>query len=139
MSRKPVKSNVTKSKVAAKPSPPASSAVETQVKVEKFKHDCATENFNLVWLDENYDEMNSNCSVLTAKLSTIIRNLYIFNDVDECIKRINSIRDLDVYLILSNPTEDALAHTHQLGRVKVVFIFDDRNSSNPSWKGQWKK
>jgi Tfp pilus assembly protein PilF len=55
------------------------------------------------------------------------------------MKFISDIRNLDVYLIISNPEEHMLADAHRLGQVKAIFIFNDRNSSKASWPEKWKK
>jgi tetratricopeptide (TPR) repeat protein len=141
MNKKPTKINTssgtTKPKAAAVAK--ASPAAETQVLEEKFKHSCTTQNFALVWLDENFDQNNSNCRTLVSQLQTILKKVDVFNDTDNCMKFISEIRNLDVYLIISNPEEHMLTHAHRLEQIKAIFIFNDRNSSKKSWPEKWKK
>ncbi|CAF1093501.1 unnamed protein product [Adineta ricciae] len=142
MNRKPItKANVTSTKAKPKAStvPKTSPPVETEIFQESFRHSCTTQHFALVWLDENYDQNNSNCRTLVTGLQTIIKKIDVFNDTNECIKFIKAIHNQDVYLIISNPDEKALTRTHQTEQVSVIFIFDDTNSSNESWPDKLKK
>jgi Tfp pilus assembly protein PilF len=133
MSKKSTKT--TGSSGAAKPAPTA----EAEIIVEPFQHCCTTENFALVWLDEDFEEKNPNCRKLTQQLQTIIKKLDVFNDTDDCLNFVNEIRTLDVYMIMSSPDEQMLARADQVNRVKAIFIFDDKNSSKDSWTKQYKK
>jgi tetratricopeptide (TPR) repeat protein len=99
------------------------------------------QNFHLVWLDGNIDEVNSNdCRNSITKLRQIVNTVNTFTDVDECIGFINSIHEEKAFMISSGALgQTTVPAVHDKPQVSTIFIFCGNKARHEQWAKQWPK
>lgn len=108
------------------------------VKSSGQSNTCIIQDFVLVWLDT---EINTQTSYYTTTLLRhIINNVNTFTDLDECIEYINSIKDEQVFLIVSGEiSQRATPNIHDIPQINSIYIFCENKFEHESWIHKWSK
>jgi hypothetical protein len=99
------------------------------------------QNFHLVWLDENIDETNNDdCRNSITKLRQVINTVNTFNNVDECIDFIDSIKEEKAFMISSGALGQTTAPMiHDKSQVNTIYIFCGNKARHEKWAKDWPK
>ena len=99
------------------------------------------QNFLLIWLDANIDEINDVDSRTTiTKLRQVVNAIYTFTDVDECIEYITGIETEKVFVIVSGSLgERVVPLIHDIPQLVSVYILCANEAQCESWIRQWLK
>ncbi|CAF1192313.1 unnamed protein product [Didymodactylos carnosus] len=91
------------------------------------------ENNTVVWLDASINSSKDNVRS-KAELRSTINYLKTFDDADECIDYILSVRTESVFLIVSGSFgQTLLPLVHDLKQIEFIYIF----CSNKQWHLEW--
>jgi tetratricopeptide (TPR) repeat protein len=99
------------------------------------------QNFRLIWLDDNIDEIDDdNCRDSITALRQITKKVNTFTDADECIDFIDSIKQEKVVMISSGALgETTVPLVHSKPQVSTIYIFCGNKARHEKWAKQWPK
>jgi tetratricopeptide (TPR) repeat protein len=99
------------------------------------------QNFLLIWLDADIDEINSDdCRNTIVKLRQVIDSVNTFVDVDECVDFITDIKEENVFMIVSGALGQAtVSMTHNMPQLGEIYIFCDSRARHEQWAKEWPK
>jgi len=83
------------------------------------------QNFLLVWIDGNIDEINNeDCRNSITKLRQVVNNVNTFTDVDECIEFISAIEQQKTFMISFGALGQTIVpKIHDKSQVSTIYIF----------------
>ncbi|CAF0731532.1 unnamed protein product [Adineta steineri] len=94
------------------------------------------QNVLLVWLDNNINDSNADCSNTVKQLKRVVNNVNTFTDGKQCVEFIQTISNNKVCMIVSGSLgKHIVPHVHHMSQVDTIFIF----CSNREWHKQWAK
>ncbi|CAF1513815.1 unnamed protein product [Adineta steineri] len=94
------------------------------------------QNVLLIWLDNNINENNADCSNTIKQLKRVVNNVNTFTDGEQCVEFIQTINNNKVCMIVSGSLgQHIVPHVHEMSQVDTIFIF----CSNQEWHKQWAK
>ncbi|CAF1190122.1 unnamed protein product [Adineta steineri] len=94
------------------------------------------QNVLLIWLDNNIDDNNADCSNTIKRLKRVVKNVNTFTDSDQCVEFIQTITNNKVCMIVSGSLgQYIVSHVHDMSQVDTIFIF----CNNQEWYKQWAK
>ncbi len=96
------------------------------------------QNFHLVWLDGNMDEMNNaDCHNSITQLRQIVNNVNTFTNVDECIDFITDINKEKTFLMVSGVLSEIIVPVIQaIPHVSSVYIFCGYKDRHEIWANE---
>jgi len=99
------------------------------------------QNFRLVWLDSNIDDVNNNdCMITITKLRQVVNAVQTFTNADECIAFINNIEDEKIFMISSGKLgETTVPIVHDKAQLSAIYIFCGNKTRHECWTQQWPK
>jgi len=99
------------------------------------------QNFLLVWLDTNCDELNNpNCHDTITILRHIVNTVHTFTEVDECIQFIGSIKEEKIFMIVSGAFgQTTMPIVHDMPQINSIYIFCENKLEHELWVHQWLK
>jgi tetratricopeptide (TPR) repeat protein len=99
------------------------------------------QNFRLIWLDKNIDDINNNdCRNAITKLRQVINVIDTFNNADKCIDFITDIRGEKIFIIVSGIfTKGVVPIIQDISQVSSVYIFCGNKTSYDQWAQHWSK
>ncbi len=99
------------------------------------------QNFRLVWLDSNTDEVNNDNSInIITKLREVINAVEKFTDVDECIDFISNIEDEKIFMIYSGELGQIIIPLiHDMAQINHFYIFCNDKAQHEQWTKAWSK
>jgi hypothetical protein len=72
------------------------------------------QNFLLIWVDGSIDESTEDCQNILAQLRSIVNDVNIFTQPDQCIEFINGLEDENAFVIASGFLGQYLVPTFML-------------------------
>ncbi|CAF1370027.1 unnamed protein product [Adineta steineri] len=94
------------------------------------------QNVLLIWLNNNINVNNADCSNTINQLKRVVNNVNTFTEGEECIEFIQAITNNKVCMIVSGSLgKHIVSHVHHMSQVDTIFIF----CSNREWHKQWAK
>ncbi|CAF0935482.1 unnamed protein product [Adineta steineri] len=94
----------------------------------------------LIWLDNNIDDDNTDCSNTIKQLKLVVNNINTFTDSDQCVEFIQSIHNNKVCMIVSDSLgQHIVPHVHDMSQVDTIFIFCNNPESHEQWTKEWPK
>ncbi|CAF1061444.1 unnamed protein product [Adineta steineri] len=94
------------------------------------------QNVLLVWLDNNINDSNADCSNTVKQLKRVVNNVNTFTDGKQCVEFIQNITNNKVCMIVSGSLgKHIVPLVHHMSQVDTIFIF----CSNREWHEQWAK
>ncbi|CAF2740570.1 unnamed protein product [Rotaria sp. Silwood2] len=102
---------------------------------------CNVQNFVLVWLDANIDEVNNPDSVNTiTQLRNVVNVINTFVDVNLCIDFLMNIQNEKVFMIVSGSLGQTIVpRIHGISQVTSIYIFCRDKTKHENWAKKWLK
>jgi tetratricopeptide (TPR) repeat protein len=98
------------------------------------------QNFLLVWVDNNIDESKEDCRNTLLQLRTIVNDVHIFTQSDQCIQFLDDVEDEKVFVIVSGSLgQQFVPDIHALSQVDSIYIFCANKSRHEQWTKEWVK
>ncbi|CAF0763082.1 unnamed protein product [Adineta steineri] len=98
------------------------------------------QNILLIWLDNNINENDADCSNTIKQLKCVVNNVYTFTDGEECVEFIKTIINKKVCMIVSGSlAKHIVPHVHDMSQVNTIFIFCNNQEWNKQWAKEWPK
>jgi tetratricopeptide (TPR) repeat protein len=105
-----------------------------------YRRQRITQNFLLIWMDASIDQSNKDCQNTLAQLQTVVEDVYIFTQCDECIDFLTEVNNMKVFLIIAGALgRQILPLIHNIPQLDVVYIFDHNKSNPEQWAKTWIK
>ncbi|CAF1422468.1 unnamed protein product [Adineta steineri] len=98
------------------------------------------QNVLLIWLDNNINDNNADCSNTIKQLKRVINNINTFTDGDQCIEFIQTINNNKVCMIVSGSLgQHIVPYVHDMSQVDTIFIFCNNQQWHKQWAKEWPK
>ncbi|CAF1299652.1 unnamed protein product [Adineta steineri] len=98
------------------------------------------QNVLLIWLDNNINENNADCSNTIKQLKRIVNNINTFTDGDQCVEFIQTITNNKVCMIVSGSLgRHIVPRVHDMSQVDTIFIFCNNREWHKQWAKEWPK
>jgi tetratricopeptide (TPR) repeat protein len=99
------------------------------------------QNFHLVWLDGNIDEVNDDdCRNSIMKLRQIVNTVNTFIDEDECIDFIDTTKEEQAFMICSAALGQTIVPlVHDIPQINSIYIFSGNKTQHEQWTKEWSK
>ncbi|CAF1082382.1 unnamed protein product [Adineta steineri] len=98
------------------------------------------QNVLLIWLDNNINENNADCSNTIKQLKRVVNNINTFTDGEECIEFIQTITNNKICMIVSGSLgQHIVPHVHDMSEVDTIFIFCNNQEWHIQWAKEWPK
>ncbi|CAF1023400.1 unnamed protein product [Adineta steineri] len=98
------------------------------------------QNVLLIWLDNNINENNADCSNTIKQLKRVVSNINTFTDGEECVEFIQTINNNKVCMIVSGSVgKHIVPHVHDMSQVDTIFIFCNNQQWHKQWAKEWPK
>jgi len=99
------------------------------------------QNFLIVWLDGNIDEMgNVEYDTSITKLREVVNTVNTFTDMNECVNFITNIKTKNIFIISSGTLGQKTVPTvHSMAQVNSIYIFCGNKTQHEQWAKQWPK
>jgi tetratricopeptide (TPR) repeat protein len=99
------------------------------------------QNFRLIWLDGNIDEINNDdCRNSITKLRQVVNTVNTFTDVDECIDFITDIKDGMTFMIISEAFSSIIVPVVEaISQVSFIYIICENKAQHEKLLQQWSK
>ena len=113
----------------------------TSVATSSIPYTCSIQNFCLIWLDSDIDEVNNDdCINTITKLRQVVNTVKTFTNVDECINFITDIEDEKIFMISSGSLgQSIIPIVHDMPQMSMFCIFCENKTSHDKWTQQWFK
>ncbi|CAF1340195.1 unnamed protein product [Adineta steineri] len=116
------------------------SGISTRATVNRRTNMQRMQNVLLIWLDNNINENNADCSNTIKKLKRVVNNMNTFTDGEECVEFIQTINNNKVCMIVSGSHgKHIVRHVHDLSQVDAIFIFCNNQEWHKQWAKEWPK
>ncbi|CAF1023222.1 unnamed protein product [Adineta steineri] len=99
------------------------------------------QNLLLIWLDNNINESNADCSNTIKQLKRVVNNINTFTNGDQCVEFIQTINNNNkVCMIVSGSLgKHIVPHVHDMSQVDTIFIFCNNQEWHKQWAKEWPK
>ncbi|CAF0819423.1 unnamed protein product [Adineta steineri] len=98
------------------------------------------QNVLLIWLDNNINENNADCSNTIKQLKRVVNNINTFTNGDQCVEFIQTINNNKVCMIVSGSLgKHIVPHVHDMSQVDTIFIFCNNQEWHKQWAKEWPK
>ncbi|CAF2638614.1 unnamed protein product [Rotaria sp. Silwood2] len=122
------KSTTTKS--SPKPTNIQTSSATKNILLEQLQFQIS-ENFIIFWLESNLNNLNEK---IISQIRSIVNTIKFFTDIDQCVKSLVEIKDVKVFLIVSNSLAQQITPLVQaFTQVDSIYIFSNLKSINEQW------
>ncbi|CAF1160357.1 unnamed protein product [Rotaria sp. Silwood1] len=116
-------------------------AKNTKTKLCQKSFPVNMQNFILVWLDNNIDEVNNaDCCNTIKQLRQVVNIINTFTDADNCIDFITSIEEENIFMIISGAIgEHIVPKIHNTDQIHSIYVFCQNESKHKQWAQKWSK
>ncbi|CAF3779742.1 unnamed protein product [Adineta steineri] len=98
------------------------------------------QNILLVWLDNNIDDNDIDCSNTIKQLKHVVNNVNTFTDGEQCVEFIQTITNNKVCMIVSSSLgQYIIPRVHDMSQVETVLIFSNNQDLHKQWTKEWPK
>jgi tetratricopeptide (TPR) repeat protein len=99
------------------------------------------QNFLLVWLDSNIDEINNeDCRLSLTELQRIVKAIHTFTNADECIDLLSDLINEQAFMIVSGTMGQRIVPlVHEMPQLASLYIFCENESMHKHWVKNWSK
>ena len=99
-----------------------------------------TQNFLLIWVDANIDESKQDCENTLTQLRSVVNNVNIFTQQDQCVHFLNETKNEKAFIIVSGSLGQHLVpDIHALPQLDAIYIFCGYKSRHEQWTKKWAK
>jgi hypothetical protein len=97
-----------------------------------------TQNYRLVWLNSNIDEINNDHSI--TELEEVVDAVQTFMDIDKCIDFITNIKEEKIFMIISGEFgQTTVPIVHDIAQINCVYILSEHKALHEEWGQEWSK
>ena len=98
------------------------------------------QNFLLIWVDANIDQTNKDCQNTLKKLRSVVNDVNICTEPEQCIQCLNDIDKEKAFIIVSGSLGQHLVpNIHAMPHVDAIYIFCGNKSRHEEWTKKWAK
>ena len=98
------------------------------------------QNYLLVWLDANVNASTEDSQHTVQQLRTVVNDINLFMDPEECVAFLDGIQLEKVFLIASGSLgRDLVPRIHPMTQVDAIYIFCGDKSRHEEWVKKWPK
>ena len=98
------------------------------------------QNFLLVWVDAGIDQSNKDSQDTLAQLRSVVNDVTICTQPDQCIQFLNDINDEKAFVIVSGSLGQHLVpDIHAMPQLDAIYIFCGNKSRHEQWAQNWVK
>jgi tetratricopeptide (TPR) repeat protein len=98
------------------------------------------QNFLLIWVDASIDESSKDCQNTLAQLRSVVNDVNIFTQPDQCMQFLNGIHDEKAFVIASGALgQHLVSDIHELPQLDAIYIFCGNKSRHEQWTKEWIK
>ncbi|CAF1286997.1 unnamed protein product [Adineta steineri] len=98
------------------------------------------QNYLLVWVDASIDQTSKDCEDTLAQLRTIVNDVTICTQPDECMQLLDSLNDEKAFVIISGyQGQHLVSKIHDMPTLDAIYIFCGNISSHQQWTMEWRK
>ncbi|CAF1286407.1 unnamed protein product [Adineta steineri] len=98
------------------------------------------QNVLLIWLDNNINENNADCSNTITQLKRVVNNVNTFTDGEQCLEFIQTIKNNKICMIVSGSLgQHIMRHVHDMSQVETIFVFCNNQQWHKQWAKEWPK
>ncbi|CAF1278881.1 unnamed protein product [Adineta steineri] len=116
------------------------SSVSTRATASRLLNMRRMQNVLLIWLDNNIDDDNADCSNTIKQLKRVVNNMNTFTDGEECVEFIQTINNNKVCIIVSGSLgQQTVPHVHNMSQLDTIFIFCSKQERHIQWAKEWPK
>ncbi|CAF1439641.1 unnamed protein product [Adineta steineri] len=116
------------------------SSVSTRATANRRMNMQRMQNVLLIWLDNNIEDSNADCSNTIKQLKRVVNNVNTFTDGEECVEFIQTINNNKVCMIVSGSLgQQTVPHVHSMSQVDTIFIFCNNQECHIQWAKEWPK
>ncbi|CAF1171764.1 unnamed protein product [Rotaria sordida] len=111
-------------------------------KFSRFRsHSRVIQNFVLVWLDPNINgKLNDEHREIVSQVRSIISNMKIFSDVDQCVDFLRKIKNEKAFMIVSGVLGQQVIHRiHNISKLDSIYVFCGLKLKHEQWAQNWTK
>jgi tetratricopeptide (TPR) repeat protein len=119
----------------------ASISTDTSITTSSEREARTIQNFRLVWLDSNIDEVsNHDCMNTIGKLRQVVNAVKKFTDVDKCIEFMTDIEHETLFMIVSGELGQTIVPSiHGMTQLNCIYIFCRDKARHEQWSKEWPK
>ncbi|CAF3766263.1 unnamed protein product [Adineta steineri] len=116
------------------------SGVSTRATANRRMNMQRMQNVLLIWLDNNINENNADCSNTIKQLKRVVNNINTFTDGDQCVEFIQTIKNNKICMIVSGSLgQHIVPHVHHMSQVDTIFVFCNNQQWHKQWAKEWPK
>jgi hypothetical protein len=120
--------------IPSKPTPPAGMNPGTAKRLR------IVQNYLLVWVDANVSTSNDDSQRTMEHLRSIVNDVTVFTQPDECVTFLQGVQLEKVLLIVSGSIGcDLVPCIHAMTQIDTVYIFCGDKSRHEEWVKEWPK
>ena len=98
------------------------------------------QNFVLVWVDSGIDLSNKDSQDALAQLRTVVNDVTICTESDQCIQFLNDIKDEKAFVVVSGSLgQDLVPEIHAIPQLDTIYIFCVNKFRHEQWAQNWAK
>ncbi|CAF3819902.1 unnamed protein product [Adineta steineri] len=98
------------------------------------------QNFALLWLDSNIDELDPDFKYSLAQLRRIVNSIHTFTNPDSCVNFLNEIKNEKAFLLISGRfCQSVIPVIHDASQLDSIYIFCENKSKYEQWALDWTK
>jgi tetratricopeptide (TPR) repeat protein len=98
------------------------------------------QNFLLIWVDASINESKQDCQNTLAQLRSVVNDVNIFTQPDQCMEFLKGIQDEKAFVIASGALGQHLVpDIHSLPQLDAIYIFCGNKSRHEQWTKDWIK
>jgi hypothetical protein len=104
-------------------------------------HPRVIENFLVVWLDLNLDDIiDDDCRDTVDQLRCVVNAVDTFNDVDRCVDFLSDIKDEKAFMIISGALgQQVISYIHDIPQLHSIYVFCGSRTKHEQWAKDWPK
>ncbi|CAF4564104.1 unnamed protein product, partial [Rotaria sp. Silwood2] len=97
-------------------------------------------NVLLVWFSSIITERDDHYGYLITHLQTIINDIHVFEDADQCVDFVTDINHKKVLLIITDDIDQYLVPLiHDTPQLDSIYLFSQNKTINEQWTKEWYK
>jgi tetratricopeptide (TPR) repeat protein len=98
------------------------------------------QNLLLICLDTDIDQLNEDCQNALTQVRSIVDDVNICTQPDECINFLTKANDMKAFLIVEGTLgQQIVPLIHDLPQLNAIYIFSSNNFRHEQWTQEWVK
>jgi tetratricopeptide (TPR) repeat protein len=124
--------NVSASKSSATATVPSSTITHNKQRI--------VQNFLLIWLDASIDQSKKDCQNTLAQLQTVVNDIHLFTEPNQCVDFLTDIEDMKAFLIADGSLgQRIIPLMHDTPQLDAIYILCGHKSRHDEWTKKWAK